>query len=244
MGGRLVLSTVGIKSPLDIAEAPADEPVVTDAGDATPAVALGSRAVARRARPSPRPRVTAQRDAATAADAGGSATAAAPSSRTAARRARPSASSPESSPGSRGADVAPFYGTGPRVQTSVALDGDHAKLLEDLARAGRVSVNALAVAALQAGLPAQSDVAREAIVDERERRAFATSARVERNLRLPVQMRARVDELVAAARERLPRANRADLVNAALGHGLPADAEAAAQLVAQYNGRLERSAAA
>ena len=130
------------------------------------------------------------------------------------------------------------------MQTSVALDPDYARLLEELARAAHVTVNALAVAALQAGLPAQNDAARAAIVDERVRRVDLLSARVERNLRLPVQLRARVDELVAATRERVPRVNRADLVNAALGAGLPADAQQAAELVAAYARRLERAAAA
>ena len=104
-------------------------------------------------------------------------------------------------------------------------------------------MNALALAALQAGLPAQSDAARAAIVEERVRR-IDEPGRVERNLRLPLQLRARVDELVAAARQRMPRVNRADLVNAALGAGLPADAQQAAALVADYARRLERAAAA
>jgi hypothetical protein len=106
-----------------------------------------------------------------------------------------------------------------------------------------VSVNALAVAVLHSGLPLAADDARSAIVDERVRRAAETVARVERNLRLPEQLRVRVDELTAAAQRRLPRATRADLVNAALRRGLPEGAQAAAELVAGHAQRLERAAA-
>jgi hypothetical protein len=142
-----------------------------------------------------------------------------------------------------GAD-APFYGSGRPLQTSIALDAACVAELEQLARAARVSVNALAVAVLHSGLPLTADDARAAIVDERVRRAAETVARVERNLRLPEQLRVRVDELTAAARERLPRATRADLVNAALRRGLPPDAQAAAELAAEHAQRIERAAAA
>ena len=97
--------------------------------------------------------------------------------------------------------------TTPRRRGSVSLDGDCAQLLEELARAAHVAVSALAVAAIQAGLPAHSDEAQMAIVDERVARAGVLAARVERNFRLPEQLRTRVDELVAAAREHLPRVN-------------------------------------
>lgn len=75
------------------------------------------------------------------------------------------------------------------------------------------------------------------------RRIDIAPARVERNLRLPVHLRTRVDELVSATREHVARVNRADLVNAALGTALPADAQQAAELVAAYTRRLERAAA-
>ncbi len=196
--GRLTLSTVGIKSPLDVDEnTPAAAPSDQEAAHAAP-------------RPQPsRPRP----------------------SRPARTLEKPDEQEPR------------FYGTGSRVQTSIALDAGHAQLLEELARAAHVTVNALAVAALQAGLPANNAAARAAIVEERVRRV-GVPARVERNLRLPLQLRARVDELVAAARESMPRVNRADLVNAALGSALPTDAQRAAELVADYARRLERAAAA
>jgi Arc/MetJ-type ribon-helix-helix transcriptional regulator len=107
-----------------------------------------------------------------------------------------------------------------------------------------VSANALAVAALHAGLPGAAEDARAAIVDERVSRAGQRAPRIERNLRLPEQLRARIDELTSASRARLPRATRADLVNAALRRGLPGDAERAAHLAADHAQRLERAAAA
>ncbi len=198
--GRLTLSTVGIKSPLDVDEN-------------TPAAAPSDQEAARAA---PRPRPSRPRSR---------------PSRPARTLEKPDEQEPR------------FYGTGSRVQTSIALDAGHAQLLEELARAAHVTVNALAVAALQAGLPANNAAARAAIVEERVRRV-GVPARVERNLRLPLQLRARVDELVAAARESMPRVNRADLVNAALGSALPTDAQRAAELVADYARRLERAAAA
>lgn len=196
--GRLTLSTVGIKSPLDVDEN-------------TPAAAPSDQEAAHTA---PRPQPSRPRP-----------------SRPARTLEKPDEQEPR------------FYGTGSRVQTSIAIDAGHAQLLEELARAAHVTVNALAVAALQAGLPANNAAARAAIVEERVRRV-GVPARVERNLRLPLQLRARVDELVAAARESMPRVNRADLVNAALGSALPTDAQRAAELVADYARRLERAAAA
>jgi len=209
MAGRLTLSTVGIKSPLDVQQA--GEQVTTElaAPEREPATPARPRAV------SARPRATA-----------------AP-----ARRAHPQ-------PTVRAGAEAPFYGSGRPLQTSIALDAACVAELEQLARAARVSVNALAVAVLHSGLPLAADDARGAIVDERVRRAAETIARVERNLRLPEQLRVRVDELTASARQRLPRATRADLVNAALRRGLPSGAQAAADLVAEHAQRVERAAAA
>jgi hypothetical protein len=140
--------------------------------------------------------------------------------------------------------VGPFYGGGRPLQTSIALNAAHLDLLDELARAGALSVNAIAVAALHAGLPRGGEAAREAMLEERLRRVGEHKGRLERNLRLPEQLRARVDELTAGSRERLRRANRADLVNASLARGLPQDAEAAAAMVDEYARQLERAAAA
>lgn len=212
MAGRLTLSTVGIKSPLDVQQAgerPVAEPPAPERAPGKPARPRAAPARPRASRPTAPP----------------------------ARRARPQPAGART-----GADT-PFYGSGRPLQTSIALDAACVAELEQLARAARVSVNALAVAVLHSGLPLAADDARTAIVDERVRRAGETVARVERNLRLPEQLRVRVDELTAAAQQRLPRATRADLVNAALRRGLPQDAQAAARLVAEHAQRLERAAA-
>ena len=134
-----------------------------------------------------------------------------------------------------------FYATGRPVQTSLALDADCATRLVELARGGRVAVNPLAVAAIHAGLPNDADTVRSLIVTERVARAGDPKARVEHNLRLPKRLRARVDELVDAVREQIPRATRADLINATLHAGLPGDAHAAALLVRTHAQQLERS---
>jgi hypothetical protein len=133
----------------------------------------------------------------------------------------------------------PFFGGGRGLQTSIALDTPRAELLAELSRATSLSMNAIAVAAIHAGLPTSTDAARELILAERVDRAGARKPRLETNLRLPLQLRTRVDELTAGARELLPRSERADLINATLGRGLPHQAEAAAELVAEHTRQLE-----
>jgi len=227
MAGRLTLSSVGIKSPLDVA---AQEGEPDDTSGTTVAAATRNGQREQKA-----PAESTEPETPGAGE---------PARRGTTKRTR-RASRPSTENVANGSGGgAPFYGSGRPLQTSIALDEDCAQLLEQVARAARISVNALVVAALQAGLPPQSDVARDAIVDERVRRAGITPARIEHNLRLPEHLRVRIDELTAAARERLPRVARADLVNAALRAGLPADPQEAAQLVSEHARRLERAAAA
>lgn len=221
MAQRLTLSTVGIKSPLDVA----------DDADATP------QRAAKRSSREMGPEATPTSDGPPAAEAKRRSSARRPRGE---RTPRPDAATTRRD----GGGEAPFYGSGRPLQTSIAIDAELDELLEQVGRAARVPVNALVVAALQAGLPPHSDQARAAIVDERVSRAGQSPARVERNLRLPEHLRARIDELVASARERLPRVARADLVNASLRSGLPADAAQAAELVAAHARRLERAVAA
>jgi predicted transcriptional regulator len=138
------------------------------------------------------------------------------------------------------APESPFYGTGRPRQTSVALDRDCADRLEHLARAAGVSATALAVAAVHAGLPTTAEQTRTLVIEERVARVG--QRRVERNLRLPEHLRARVDELPAAIHAAVPRATRADLINAALRRQLPRDAERAAHVVHEHARRAERAA--
>jgi hypothetical protein len=212
---RLVLSTVGIKSPLDVGDAADLTADAANEADTRPPAPPGPP----RAVPGP------------------------PSARRRTRRRDAEPQTPSSNEIAQSSET-PFYGSGRPLQTSIALNAEPASLLDELARAAGVSVNALAVAALHAGVPTEADEARAAIVDERVSRAGLRVARIERNLRLPEHLRARIDELTSAARNRLPRATRADLINAALRRGLPADAEGAAQLVAEHARRLERVGAA
>jgi hypothetical protein len=136
-------------------------------------------------------------------------------------------------------DVRRFYGGGRPLQTAIALEAAHLARLEQLARASGLSLNAIAVAALHDGLPATKAQAHHAIVEERVARVGASERRVEYNLRIPAKLRARVDELTRDCRQRVPRAERADLVNAALRRSLPPDAHAVSALVAAFTRNLE-----
>jgi hypothetical protein len=131
----------------------------------------------------------------------------------------------------------PFYGSGRPIQTSIALDAELAGQIEDLARAAAVSVNALLVATLHAGLPTTTDDARHAAIIERAE--ISRAPRIETNVRLPAQLRARLDQLTANVRDATKRATRADLANAVLRSAIPADAERAARLVNEHHRRLE-----
>ena len=130
-----------------------------------------------------------------------------------------------------------FYGTGRPWETAMALNPAHLERLGELSRAAGRSLNAIVVAALHAGLPGSTDAAGEAIVAEQRARVGALDRRVRTTMRLPDDLRARIDELSVPAL-RLSRGARADLINAALERGLPADAYAAAALVDGHARRL------
>jgi predicted transcriptional regulator len=131
----------------------------------------------------------------------------------------------------------PFYGAGRPIQTSLALDPELARQLDELARAAAVTFSALLVATLHRGLPTSGEQALRAAVTERADRP--RGARVERNIRLPEQLRVRLDQLTENVRDATRRATRSDLANAALRVALPADAEHAATLVTEHHRRLE-----
>jgi hypothetical protein len=203
MARRLTLNTAGIKSPLDIAEAPAERAASQPALDQD----------RRSGRSASRPR--------------------APRNAGAGKATRP----PRRADGE--ADRPVFYGGGRPLQTAIALEAGHLEQLEQLARASGLSLNAIAVAAMHDGLPASAAEARHSVVEERAARTARSARRVEYNLRIPTELRTRVDELTRDTRERLPRAARADLVNAALSRSLPGDGQAAAALVAAFARNLE-----
>lgn len=125
----------------------------------------------------------------------------------------------------------PFLAAGRPLQTSVALEEPLAERLTALARAASVPANRLLVAVLESGIPLESGLLRDWLVeDERAGRG------VESNFRLPAQLRARMDALVG----QMPagaRVRRAQLINAVLKRHLPDDAHAAAALVTGFERR-------
>jgi Arc/MetJ-type ribon-helix-helix transcriptional regulator len=132
---------------------------------------------------------------------------------------------------SASAQAPAFYGGGYPVQTSIALDVQLIDRARELAWAAAVSFTTLVVATLQRDLPASSqDAIRLAVL---ERADHAPSQRAERNVRLPGQLRVRLDELIGSE-GRAARVTRADLVNALLRAHLPETAEATAALCAAY----------
>jgi predicted transcriptional regulator len=211
MARRLTLSTVGIDSPLSVGETPPPQP----APDEQPEQAShAEQAEATKEASAPRPR----------------------------RRPRSRVSSVDATP--TGVATLPrergdgaFYGTGRPLETAMALNPTHLERLGELSRAASRSINAITVAALQAGLPGSTDAAGEAIVAEQRGRVGALDRRVRTTMRLPDDLRARIDELSVPAL-RLSRGARADLINAALERGLPADPYAAAALVDGHARRL------
>jgi hypothetical protein len=152
--------------------------------------------------------------------------------RTQTRRPKPPASAEAAARTSRTA----FYGSGELEQRSIAIEPELYTNLTDLSRAARVPSNTLFLAAVHAKLPTTSREAVKAIVGER---AEHPGRRREYTPRIPIALRVRLDELIEASRETLPKANRADLVNAALRAGLPADAHRAAELVTSWERERE-----
>ncbi len=151
--------------------------------------------------------------------------------------ARPPRPATNPQPAAAPAPAPPFYGGGRPIQTSLALDPELARKLDELSRAAAVPFSSLLVAALHNGLPTTGEQALRAAVTERADRP--RGSRVERNIRLPEQLRVRLDQLTENVRDSTRRATRADLTNAALRVALPTDAEHAAQLVADHHRRLE-----
>ncbi len=179
---RLVLSTVGIKSPVDVRPDP-----------------RAARRRALNAPPSP-------------------AAAGAPAQ----DRRLPSGTR-------RSLKPRPVISDPPRVVTAcVALDRRLVTRIEETARVAGVPVDALAVAALTAGMPAKPAAAHELMADQPIARP---EGRVKRNLHLPARLRDRADDLATDIRRSSPHARRSDVINAAMRRGLPATPQRALALV-------------
>lgn len=157
-----------------------------------------------------------------------------PTTRAGARKSDPAGERDQVPASPRGA----FYGAGAVEQTSIAIEPTLYETMTEVARAARVPSNTLFLATVNASLPATAGDALAAIVGER---ANHPGRRREYTPRVPLALRARIDELVAAAREHVSKVTRADLVNASLRAGLPTDAHAAAELVAAWERNRELS---
>jgi hypothetical protein len=159
-----------------------------------------------------------------------------PTTRPTTRPARPRPAAPEAVATEAQPPRLAFYGAGAVEQTSIAIEPTLYATLTDVARVARVPSNTLFLASIHAALPATAGDAVKAIVGER---ATYPGRRREYTPRVPLALRARIDELVAGAREHVTKATRADLVNPALRSGLPTDAHDAAGLVAAWERNRE-----
>ncbi|MTD47447.1 hypothetical protein GKE82_25620 [Conexibacter sp. W3-3-2] len=120
------------------------------------------------------------------------------------------------------------------------MPNETADRLSELARAAGVSMTALAVAVLERHLPLETGKVRELVLaTARPRRGSAAIQTTEMNLRLPTQLRVRMDELISA----LPagaKIKRAHLISGVLDAHLAADADAAYRQVTEYESRSMR----
>ena len=114
-------------------------------------------------------------------------------------------------------------------QTSITLDPELLGSLDAFRSALGESQNAVLVAVLRVGLPASDEDAVDAMLTEKYEHQVR---RVEQNVRLPLPLLDRVDELVAPAREQDRTLTRAHLVNAALRAGMPETVDEARKLMA------------
>lgn len=149
-----------------------------------------------------------------------------PNVRTHAGRTRPPAPASPEAPG-RGHEVLERA----TRQTSIALDPDLLGVLDTYRRALGESQNAVLVAVLRVGLPAGEEDAVDAMLTEKYEHQ---ARRIEQNVRLPLPLLDRVDELVAPARAQDRSLSRAHLVNAALRAGMPDTVDAARKLMANH----------
>lgn len=116
-------------------------------------------------------------------------------------------------------------------QTSMALDPELLASLDTYRRALGESQNAVLVAILRVGLPTSDEDAVDAMLTEKYEHQVR---RVEQNVRLPLPLLDRVDELVAPARAQDRSLSRAHLVNAALRAGMPESVDEARKLMANH----------
>ncbi len=150
-----------------------------------------------------------------------------PSPRTHAARSRPPEPTPVPQVSGRSHEVLERS----TRQTSIALDPELLGSLDSYRRALGESLNAVLVAVLRVGLPTGDEDAVDAMLTEKYEHQVR---RVEQNVRLPLPLLDRVDELVAPARAQDRSLSRAHLVNAALRAGMPESVDEARKLMANH----------
>lgn len=124
-----------------------------------------------------------------------------------------------------------FWAVGILEQTSIAVDPELLTAVEALRQELSVPAATLFSAVVHAGLPVDGEAAADAVLTEQ---AEHPGRGREYNLRMPVGLKARLDELLKQTTALIGHANRADLVNMALRAGLPADVDQARALFIAY----------
>ncbi len=126
---------------------------------------------------------------------------------------------------------------GRQRQTALMLNrAVHSRLEELSASLPARSGNKLVVATLAASMPEDVNGALRLMATHHgDRRAGPA---LEKNVRLPDALRARLFDLADQARERAPFASRSLLASAVLAAGLPEDADGARELLADYDTAL------
>jgi len=242
---RLKLSPSGLRSPLDLSNAPAEQVPA----DVEPRVSRAPRPAV----PAPAPQAVAAPAAAPVATAPGPSVAPAPE---AASAPAPEAPAPAAeSPATPAAPAAPAVDTddlpswaaaldvvalaptrllGRPKQTALILDRELSGRADALVAATgpRVTFAAVVTAILHFHLPADGEAAARTIGGYRRRRLDTLDHPwEERNARLPEPLRAELDDVVAGATGRVASVHRSTLVNALLDAHLPGTPDDASRLV-------------
>jgi hypothetical protein len=183
--------------------------------------------------------VTAPTETPTTPQTGGEGTPQAPAKPPTPRRRRSQPASTSPSPQqptgpAPGANDELFWAVGVLEQTSVSVDPTLLAAITTFSTELNLPVAALFAAIVHRGLPVDADAAADVVLLEQ---ADYPGRGREYNLRLPVGLKTRLDELLKGASAQIGRANRADLINAALRAGTPHDLDQARELCVSYRRR-------
>jgi hypothetical protein len=157
------------------------------------------------------------------------------------RRSQPASASPTPQQPTRpargagaGAGDELFWAVGVLEQTSVSVDPSLLAAITTFSTELNLPVATLFAAIVHRGLPVDADAAADVVLLEQ---ADHPGRGREYNLRLPVGLKTRLDELLKGASAQIGRANRADLINAALRASTPHDLDQARELCVSYRRR-------